>query len=210
MCEQTRNFDKDADQWDEKPSRVKLATDVANTIMRQIPLTDQMDLLDFGCGTGLVSLQLAPFVRSVTGTDTSAGMLARLDDKIESAGIRNVTTHLLKPGEKLRGQYDAIVSSMTLHHIKDTQALLVQMAHCLKPGGFLCIADLDAENGAFHDDPTGVHHNGFDRKELKAAFKSAGLSYLNDTTAAEISKPAPDGSQKTFTVFLVSGQKMST
>ena len=55
--------------------RVKLATDVAGAVSAEVRLAADMDVLDFGCGTGLLALQLQPYVRSITGVDSSQGML---------------------------------------------------------------------------------------------------------------------------------------
>ena len=55
---------------------------------------------------------------------------------------------------------------MTLHHIPDVARLLAEFRNVLKPGGRLCIADLDSDGGRFHEDSTGVFHPGFDRAVL--------------------------------------------
>jgi ubiquinone/menaquinone biosynthesis C-methylase UbiE len=81
----TNRFDEAATTWDEQPRRVTLARAVADEITRQIPLSRDIDVLDFGCGTGLLTLALPPFVRSVTGADTSAGMLEVLRRKVRSS-----------------------------------------------------------------------------------------------------------------------------
>jgi 2-polyprenyl-3-methyl-5-hydroxy-6-metoxy-1,4-benzoquinol methylase len=48
-----RDFDKEATTWDENTARVKLANDIAAVISDEILLISNMDVLDFGCGTGL-------------------------------------------------------------------------------------------------------------------------------------------------------------
>jgi ubiquinone/menaquinone biosynthesis C-methylase UbiE len=207
MTTETRDFDKDAARWDEHPTRVQLAQDVASAIARAVPLGPTMDVLDFGCGTGIVTLQLAPSVGSVTGVDSSQGMLEVLNAKIDRQGHTNVTTRLLRPGEDLAGAYDLIVSSMTLHHIEDTDALLTQFFRSLKAPGWLCVADLDPEQGEFHDDNTGVFHFGFERAALRRALVGAGFVDVHDVTAAEVVKPTPQGALRTFGVFLVAGRK---
>jgi 2-polyprenyl-3-methyl-5-hydroxy-6-metoxy-1,4-benzoquinol methylase len=52
----TERFDQVAGSWDEDPGRVALARAVAEQIRQQVPLMPQMDVLDFGCGTGLLTL----------------------------------------------------------------------------------------------------------------------------------------------------------
>jgi len=65
-----RNFDTVALQWDEEPRRVKLAGEIASAMLQNIPVSPKWDALDFGCGTGLVTLQLAPALRNITGVDS--------------------------------------------------------------------------------------------------------------------------------------------
>ena len=207
MSTETRDFDKEAAGWDEHPTRVQLAQDVASAIARAVPLAPTMDVLDFGCGTGIVTLQLAPSVASVTGVDSSAGMLEVLSAKINRQGHTNVTTRQLNPGDEVSGSYDLIVTSMTLHHVADIDAQLTQFFRALKAPGWLCVADLDPEQGEFHDDNTGVFHCGFDRDALRCAFVSAGFADVHDVTAAEVVKPTQQGALRTFSVFLVTGRK---
>ena len=204
-----RDFDKEASSWDEHPSRVKLANDVATAISKHITLRSDMDVLDFGCGTGLLTLLLQPYVRSITGADSSEGMLDIFKKKIAERDLRNVNALLLDldKGDVLKGNYHLIVSNMTLHHIKETRPLLDRFSEIMAPAGYLCVTDLDPEEGRFHDDNTGVFHFGFDRESLRKAFADAGFDHIQDTTAAEIMKPAPDGKMRRFTVFLICGQK---
>jgi SAM-dependent methyltransferase len=77
-----RDFEAVASRWDSNPTRLKIAHDVAAAIMRAVQLSPQMDVLDYGCGTGLVAMQLQPHVKSVTGADSSPAMLDVLKDKI--------------------------------------------------------------------------------------------------------------------------------
>ena len=209
MTIEKRDFDREAASWDEHPSRVKLANDVAHAIIKQIALTADMDVLDFGCGTGLLTLQLQPLVHSITGADSSEGMLAVFRKKISDWNLTNTKALLLDldKGDILKGNYSVIVSNMTLHHIKDIRPLLDQFSKTTAPGGYLCITDLDPDNGRFHDDNTGVFHFGFDRAKLLSIFIDAGFIEVKDTTAAEIVKPGPDGEMRRFTVFLMCGQK---
>lgn len=203
------NFDQAAENWDARPQRVRLAQDIADAILRLIPAPASMDALDFGCGTGLLTLQLQPLVHSITGVDSSGGMLNMLDSKIANLKLANARTLQcnIEQGDDLPGKYDLIVSSMAFHHIQRIEPLLAQFFRVLAPGGRLCIADLDLEEGRFHADNTGVFHFGFDREWLQQVFHQAGFSQISARTAAQILKPDALHNPVSFSVFLLSGIK---
>jgi ubiquinone/menaquinone biosynthesis C-methylase UbiE len=202
-------FDNRAAAWDDKPRRAKLAADVARAICDTVKITPDMDILDFGCGTGLLTLQFPPLARSVTGIDSSKGMLAVLEEKIREQGLPKVTARCIdvEKGELPDGTYDLIVSSMTFHHIRDVQPVLAILSSLLKPAGTLAIADLDSDNGKFHDTPDGVFHNGFDRCIMKKHFERAGFVQIRNRTAAIVQKESASGELRAFTVFLMTGMK---
>ncbi len=209
MNNEKRDFDSAAASWDENPNRVRLARDVAAAIKEQVAITSAMNVADFGCGTGLLSLQLQPLVHSLTGIDSSQGMLDVLQEKISRLQLANVHTQLvdLDRGDVLPGSYDLIVSNMTLHHIENVAPLLREFHRVLTPGGTLCITDLDLDGGLFHEDNTGVFHFGFDRQDLRKAFAEAGFADIRDTTATEIVKPGKSGENLKFPVFLMTGRR---
>jgi ubiquinone/menaquinone biosynthesis C-methylase UbiE len=204
-----RDFDKEAAAWDENPARVKLANDIARAITGQVALTPALKVMDFGCGTGLLTLQLQPLVRSITGVDSSQGMLDIFKTKISKLKLNNVSAVLAAPGwsDALAGHYDLVVSNMTLHHIREIEPLLEQFHRVTASGGHLCLADLDLDDGQFHDDNTGVFHFGFDRPALRKSFINGGFDQVRDVTAAEVVKPANSGAMRRFTVFLMTGRK---
>jgi ubiquinone/menaquinone biosynthesis C-methylase UbiE len=204
-----RDFDREAASWDDRPARVKLAKEIADAIQRQVPATSEMDALDFGCGTGLLTIQLQPFVRSITGVDSSQGMLDVLNDNIAKLKLNNVRTLRadFQKGDALTGNYNLIVSNMTLHHIKDIRPLFNQFYKAMAPSGYLCIADLDPEHGQFHEDNTGVFHFGFDRAELRETFIEAGFDSIRDIPATRMAKSTGDEKMREFSVFLMSGVK---
>jgi ubiquinone/menaquinone biosynthesis C-methylase UbiE len=205
-----RNFGQEAANWDQVPGRVKVARDIAQSMIKEITLAPNMDVLDFGCGTGLLTFALQPFVRSITGVDSSPGMLDVFQTKIKEQHLSNVkANHLdLDNGEVLTGSYHLIVSSMTLHHVKNISPLLKQFYSILLPAGRLAIADLDLDDGKFHSNNDGVFHFGFDRAKLRKAFAEAGFSNVQDVSAAEVRKETLNKEMRQFTVFLMTGQKI--
>jgi SAM-dependent methyltransferase len=129
------HFDQAAATWDDNPMRIVLMKAVGQAILREARPTKDMDVLDYGCGTGLVGLYLLPSVRSVTGADNSAGMLGVLREKITDGGLENMQTMRLdlEHDPLPAGRYDLIVSSMALHHIADTAGILRAFYQLLHP-----------------------------------------------------------------------------
>ncbi len=204
-----RNFNREAATWDQVPERVKVAQDIVQSMIQEITLTPDMDVLDFGCGTGLLTFALQPFVRSITGVDSSQGMLDVFKTKIKEQNLSNIKANYLDldKGDVLEGSYHLIVSSMTLHHIKGTGPLLKLFHQVLRPSGTLGIADLDLDNGQFHSNNDGVFHFGFDREALRRTFAEAGFKDIRMSQAAQIEKTVQDGKRRLFTIFLITGLK---
>jgi len=210
MSSKKWNFDEEAASWDKNPGRVKVANDIADAISREGMLSPEMDVLEFGCGTGLLTLRLLPLARSLTGVDSSEGMLGVLQKKMQAQNLTNLRLqHLdLEKGDVLEGSYDLVVCSMTLHHLKDTAPLLAQFFKVTAPRGYLCIAYLDPDDGQFHGDNDTVFHHGFDRASLRRALEDAGYEEIRDRTAATITKPIAGGGRRAFGVFLMTGRKV--
>ena len=204
-----KDFDKEAAQWDSNPGRVKLAHDVGAAIIKEIKLTKSMDVIDFGCGTGLLTMKLQPFVKSITGVDNSPGMLAMLQSKVEAHQLANVRTQHVdfEKGHRIDGHYDLIVSSMVLHHIPESLAVFKEWFSLLRPNGQVCFADLDSEDGGFHGDNTGVHHLGFDRAHLKKLLLEAGFSDVRDATATTVIKEKDPLTKLEFPIFLITATR---
>ena len=203
-------FDRAAGNWDQETRRIELSRAIAAGIAG-LPLRTDMQAMEYGCGTGLVGLALAPYLDSLIAADSSAGMLEILRKKISEQGIKNVFPHLLDlHQEDFNKEFDLIFSAMTLHHLEDVQTVLVKIINCLKPGGILALADLDEEDGSFHkDNPEGVMHHGFNRQKLARDLEMLGLSAIKTSTVHTIRRPGLDGGEKAFPVFLMTAVKKS-
>lgn len=197
------HFDRAAATWDLTDRRVVLAHALAQAIAARVPLAKTQSVLDFGCGTGLVTLELGPLVGSITGADTSPNMLKTLEEKAKAMGIPVQTLELdSSRTDDLRGAYDLIVSSMTLHHVADVPALFRQFARHLRPGGRVALADLDEEDGSFHEAAVSIHHRGFPRERIRSWLGEAGFQEIRLETAAVTRKQAKD-----YPVFLATARK---
>ena len=204
-------FDEAAATWDAEPRRIEWTNAVGQAILRQVQPTRGMDVLDYGCGTGLLGLFLLPHVRSVTGADSSPGMLHVLDEKIRAGGLLRMQTKKLnlQHDPVPDSRYHLIVANMVMHHVDHIETLLTGFYQMLLPGGFLVIADLDTEPGLFHgpDVATSVYHHGFDRHAFMDRLYRIGLVDAKDVTAHVICKPIANGESREFPVFLIVGHR---
>jgi cyclopropane fatty-acyl-phospholipid synthase-like methyltransferase len=190
-------------EWDANSKRVQGAKAIADSILKKIDLKSNMHIMDFGAGTGLLSYCLSHRIGKVTAIDNSPSMLEVFAEK---ASLFNCSTEMMEldlsrdvPSHLL---FDGIVSSMTIHHIKNIEDMLNKMYHMLPDGGFIALADLDSEDGTFHSDNEGVFHFGFDREEIVSIAKRVGFEDVEIETANIIKKPHSD-----FGVFLLTAKR---
>ncbi len=204
-------FEQMAATWDVNPVIRSLVEAVVEAILRQVQVTSRMAMLDYGCGTGLVSFLMAKHVATVTAADSSEGMLAVLRKKIaasDATTIRAVPLDLERdslPDDR----YDLIVVNMVMHHVADTEKMLRNFYSLLRPGGTLCISDLDTEPAIFHDAqaaPT-VRHFGFDRECLLNLLGEIGYLGAQHTTAHVVRKPIASGEERDFPIFLLTARR---
>ncbi len=207
---QKRDFNHAAAGWDEDSGRVRMASEISAEMQSRVRFDEGMDLLDFGCGTGLVTLSLAPKVRSTLGVDSSQGMLDVLSSKIDTLGLGDrVRTRYfdMEAGGKLSERVDRIVSAMTLHHIPVIGDLFRLWFEWLRPGGMIAAADLDTEDGGFHSDNTGVFHFGFERDEVQKALQDAGFEAVGFSDATTVVRTREGGAEDAYSIFLVTACK---
>ena len=197
------DFDARAATWDDDPAKVERARAIAAAIARAVPIAPSMSALEYGAGTGLLGFMLRDRLGDLALADVSDGMLEVAARKIAASGdarVRAVKLDLLA-GPPPPERYDLVFTAMTLHHIPDTGGILRAFRSILRPGGWLCIADLDREDGSFHG--AGFDgHLGFDRAELGAQARAAGFASASFDTAWEMQKPVA-GSMRTFPIFLM-------
>jgi len=203
-------FDEAASGWEDNPQRVALAREVAEAIHQAIPLAGTMRVLEYGCGTGLISRALSRLVLKIMAVDTSPQMLEVLNRKAGEEKIGNIETrvHDLTRQPLPDKDFDLIMCSMTLHHIPDIETLLRRFFAALKPGGYLALADLLTEDGSFHDDNRGVAHHGIDPEALRAMLaKNGGLDIVVQEIYTIEKKQAADARLKRYPVFLATCRK---
>ena len=98
---------------------------------------------------------------------------------------------------------------MTLHHVREVGTLLRRFHSLLSPGGLLAVADLDKEDGSFHQDTHGVEHQGFPREWIAEQLQAAGFGGEEFETVYEIGKPDVARKVRSYPVFLVTARKLT-
>lgn len=204
----TTHFDKKAKDWDkdvEKSTRAKL---IATKIVDFIEPTNQMNALEFGCGTGLLSFALKDAFKTITLVDSSEGMINVLKEKIKNQQINNfkpLLIDLIKTPSKIE-KTDVIFTLMTLHHINNIEQISNIFHSLLNTNGYLCIADLDEEDGSFHPKEQNFDgHFGFNKNNLETILKNAGFEIVHYSIPYTIENKETD---KKYPVFLMIAKKL--
>jgi len=195
-------FTNKANEYDKEVLRVSNVMRIASLILKELTYQKDFHLMDFGSGTGLLLSKIAPFVNKITAVDISNSMNDVLKRKIETINCHVEILDIDLSKHVLKQNFDGIISSMTLHHIKDTQSIFEKFYDMLSINGSLAIADLDTEDGTFHKQDTGVYHLGFDREEFTAIAKSVGFKKVKIQSVGLVEKPYGK-----YPVFLLTAHK---
>lgn len=195
-------FNEKAKDWDASERKKLISSAVGSSILKHVPLHQQMDVMDFGAGTGLISAHVVPFVHKIVAVDISKAMLDKLTSKPALQGkveaiCQDITD---KP---IDAKFNLIMSAMAVHHVENTSKLINTFYQHLKPGGKVALADLDKEDGSFHpEDSEGVFHFGFERNELQTLLENNGFDNVQFFTVYVINKK-----EKDYSLFLVVATK---
>jgi predicted TPR repeat methyltransferase len=203
------SFDEKAKVWDNDPKKVERAKILAKKIAEFAKGKNLKKAFEFGCGTGLLSFCLKDSFTEITLADTSKGMLKILKEKMEVSGIKHFKSLLLSEENHFESEnYDIIYSLMTLHHVHDLEEVFERFNTMIKAHGFLCIADLDKEDGDFHSATDSLHvHHGFEKVWLTKELSTNGFKVIHYEIFHTISKEMDNGSTKIFPLFLMIAQK---
>ena len=142
-----RFWDKLAERYASQPIADEAAYQRKLQITRDY-LRPDMDVLEFGCGTGGTAILHAPHVRHITAIDFSASMLAIARRKAAETGVGNLSfeqadiTSFAAP----QGSFDVILGLSILHLLADKDAVIAKVFRLLKPGGVFissttCVGD---------------------------------------------------------------------
>ncbi len=160
------HFNHKAESFD-SPKNIFIADLIRQEVEKQIVDFSDKRILDFGGGTGLVTLPLAAQSKLVMLVDISDKMLDQARLKMEKQAIDNV--YLLQQDlltNPLNQLFDIIVVSRVLHHMPNVEKTLAMFRNHLVEDGQLFIADFVK---------TDVNHHGFHLDELEENLSQNGF-----------------------------------
>ncbi|HEY0145361.1 MAG: bifunctional 2-polyprenyl-6-hydroxyphenol methylase/3-demethylubiquinol 3-O-methyltransferase UbiG [Methylovirgula sp.] len=156
---------------------------------------DGLEILDIGCGAGILSEALARLGAEVTGVDPAPANIKVAQHHAEQSGLRIdylETTAEALAEKKLR--YDVVLAMEVVEHVRDVKAFVATAASLVRPGGVMVAATLNrtlksyalAIVGAEYILrwlPRGTHdwQHFVTPRELRLALRSGGLKILDET-----------------------------
>jgi ubiquinone/menaquinone biosynthesis C-methylase UbiE len=171
-------FEQMANRYDTE-ERIELANVIVKEVRPELRNSKSKSLLDYGSGTGLISLELSDLVDSILLIDSSKQMLEVAKAKISHKGMTNskvLYSDFTQETPELKA--DIVLMSLVLLHIPDTKKILQELFNILNNGGKLIIIDFDKNNNINHPKV----HNGFSHEELKKGLSEVGFKSIEIKT----------------------------
>lgn len=150
MSQPSKFWDKIAEKYAKRPVGDEAAYQKKLEVTRGYFQPD-MEVLEFGCGTGTTAIYHAPAVKHIRATDISANMLEIARAKARDASVENVTFEQAAIDDLTVADesVDVVMGHSILHLLEDLDGAIAKVHRMLKPGGVFvsstaCIADFMA------------------------------------------------------------------
>jgi len=147
MDRESRFWDRIADRYARRPVADEASYQKKLAITRGL-LRPDMEVLEFGCGSGSTAIAHAPHVRHIQAIDISAAMLDIARGKAAAAGVANITFEQagIDDYDVADGSYDMVLGLSILHLLADRDAAIAKVHRMLKRGGLFvtsttCLGD---------------------------------------------------------------------
>ena len=171
----TESFFSDvAAEWD----RVRGELFGATSDLQLLPalLDPEVVVGDLGCGSGRIAATIAPYARSLVAVDSSPEMLEVARGRLAGFDNVQVVQGRIEELPLEPASLDLALVVHLLHHVADPSAALAEVAHVLRPGGRVVVADVLPHPYDDYRRTMGHVWLGFGRATIEAAFTEAGLT----------------------------------
>lgn len=134
--------------WDRVAGWSKAESAVNSTLVRYInsrfgiQIMPDDTVLDYGCGTGTITLRIAQNVKKVFGVDISGGMLKRAQQNLKAQNVHNATFMKITALNEMfpDNSFQLITMFNVLQYLGNRKGLFNQFYKLLESGGRLVVA----------------------------------------------------------------------
>ena len=148
-------WDEEAENWDDNPAVQTYSRAAFRSLLGLSGLSlEGKRVLDFGCGTGLLTAAMAAEATSVVGLDVSAPMVEGLRRK----ELPNVTALVGGVHDHELGRFDLVTCSSVCAFLDDYPGTVRALAALLRPGGWFVQWDWELDPEA--EEPYGLSRDG--------------------------------------------------
>jgi len=189
--------------------RIERAKIISDEIRLRISGGHVKSALEYGCGTGLVGIQLINDVNSLLFVDSSEAMIEQVKLKLRRLGKPSdyATCHDFMEDVPQNIRVDYIFSVLVLHHIKDTKAILSRLYSILNEKGHFIMVDINADDGSFHAKyPDFDGHHGFGQTTLTSLAIEVGFNKVDIKTFYHGNKTVGDKTNP-YSLFILDAVK---
>ncbi len=141
------------DFWDKRAGRYEAklhkGPNYAARLKRAAAVFKKTDsVLDVGCASGEITLDLAPHAEEILGIDHSSNMVEVANAKVRDRDISNARFEQMEPDDPrlAEGAFNVVTAYSVIHLLDDVPGTLARLRDLLVPGGHLitetpCLGD---------------------------------------------------------------------
>ena len=168
----SESWDQYAEGWDSNADVILYSERAFDSLCKLVNL-EGLSVLDFGCGTGLLTERMAQKANQILGLDSSEKMISVLQSKqlnnVETL-VADISEEAIKSSASLKSKYDLIVASSVCAFLPDYEGTLQLLKTLLKPNGTFVQWDWLKEEGE-----SGF---GLDEKAIETALSKSGMKII--------------------------------
>jgi ubiquinone/menaquinone biosynthesis C-methylase UbiE len=147
MCQSAKFWDRIAERYSKRPVADEAPYQKKLQVTREY-LQPDMNVLEFGCGTGSTAIAHAPYVKHIQAIDISSRMIEIAQGRAHAAGVENVAFRRSAIDEfsVFDQTFDAVLGLSILHLLDSKEEAIARVHKMLKPGGIFvtsttCLGD---------------------------------------------------------------------